>query len=88
MQTEIKIFEINRVDYRYDQDYLNSKLKEIETLGVDQQYALSLNCFYYEGTKKIFEALFVKQKPNLLEMELINMKLLPNSFKLFTEKRW
>ena len=41
-----------------------------------------------EEIKKIFETMFVKQKPNLIEMNLNIIKLFPNSFRLFTEKRW
>ena len=48
-------------------------------------------CLFHDEeqeVKKIFETLFVKQKPNLIKMELQDIKLLPNSFKLFAEKRW
>ena len=44
--------------------------------------------FNADDIKKNFETLFMKQKPNLIEMELYNMTLFPNSFRLFTEKRW
>ena len=60
-------------------------------MGVNEQYSLDINGFEdgeEEEIKKIFETFFMKQKPNLIEMELYNMKLFPNSFKLFTEKRW
>ena len=48
-------------------------------------------CLFHEEEeeiKNIFETVFMKQKPNLMKMKLINMKLFPNPFKLFTEKRW
>ena len=64
-------------------------LKQIETLGVDEQYSLYIHTFGdAEDIKKIFETAFVKQKPNLIEMKLENIKLFANSFRLFTEKRW
>ena len=61
-------------------------LKEIEAVGVDQQYSLYIDSFEddEEKIKTIFETVFVKQKPNLIQMTLHDMKLFPNSFKLFT----
>ena len=44
--------------------------------------------FHEEVMKELFETVFVKQKPNLIEMNLRFMRLFPNSFRLFTEKRW
>ena len=91
MLTSIKTTEINRFRHRFNQDYLDSKLKEIETLGIDEQYSLIIGYLRYgkeQEVKKIFETLFGKQKPNLIEMKLSDMKLFSNSFKLFTEKRW
>ena len=89
MQTEIKEIEIRGYYHRSNQNYLDTKLKEIETLGVDEQYSLNINDFGDEKEiKKIFESVFMKQKPNLIEMELSNMKLFSNFFSLFTEKRW
>ena len=89
METKIKEIKIDRYNKRYNQNYFDSQLKEIETLGVDEQY--SLNVFNFrseEEIKKIFETVFMKQKPNLKEMKLENIKLFANSFRLFTEKRW
>ena len=90
MQTEIKRINVHGYHYCSDKGYFDSKLKEIETLGVDEQYSLYIISFGddEEGTKMIFENVFVKQKPNLIEMNLHNMKIFPNSFRLFTEKRW
>ena len=90
MQTEIKGILIYGYYFTFKQDYLDTKLKEIQTLGVDEQYSLDINGFIYgeEKNKKIFEILFVKQKPNLISLRLLNSNLFPNSFKLFTEKRW
>ena len=90
MQRGIIEIKISGYDYHSDSDYLDSKVKEIETQGVDEKYSLHIHDFQYdeEGTKKIFETVFLKQKPSLIKMDLYNMKLLPNSFKLFTEKRW
>ena len=90
MQTETKRIIMNGYDQRSNQDYLDSQLKETEAVGADEQYYLVINGFRNEekGINKIFETVFVKQKPNLIKMELSNMKLFPNSFRLFTEKRW
>ena len=90
MQREIREVEINGYDHLYNKGYLDCKLKEIETLGVDEQYSLLINSFDddEEEIKKIFETVFVKQKPNLIKMDLYNMKLFSNSFESFTEKRW
>ena len=62
MQTEVKEMEINGCHYHYYEGYLESILKEIETLGVNQQCSLHLCNFIYERqeTKKIFETVFVK----------------------------
>ena len=51
MQTEIKQIVINRLE-RYRQGYINSKLKEIETLGIDEQYSLNISYF---GNEYAFE---------------------------------
>ena len=90
MQTEANKIEIDGLRVRSDQEYLDSILKEIKSLGVNEQYSLNIFNFMNEEEKikKIFETVFVKQKPNLLKMELRNMKLFPNFFRLFTEKRW
>ena len=89
-QTEIKKIEIYGFSHLSNQGYLDSVLKEIETMEVDEQYSLRISDFgdEEEGIKKIFETVFVKQKPNLIEMDLSDMKLFANSFRLFTEKRW
>ena len=60
-------------------------------MGADEQYSLLIKSFGdgdQQETTKIFETVFVKQKPNLLSMMLRYMKLFPNPFSLFTEKRW
>ena len=90
MQTEANKIEIDGLRVRSDQEYLDSILKEIKSLGVNEQYSLNIFNFMNEEEKikKIFETVFVKQKPNLMKMELRNMKLFPNFFRLFTEKRW
>ena len=48
MQTEVKEMEINGCHYHYYEGYLESILKEIETLGVNQQCSLHLCNFIYE----------------------------------------
>ena len=90
METEVNEIQINGYCHRTNRGYLDSKMKEFEAVGADEQYSLDITEFYNaeKGTKKIFEAIFVKQKPNLIEMKLSNMKLFPNSLRLFTEKRW
>ena len=91
MQTGVKEILINGYCYHgYGQDYLDSMLKEIETLGVDEQYSLLIHYFVdeEEEIKQIFETLIMKQKPNLIRMGLSYLKLFPNSFRLFSEKRW
>ena len=90
METEVNEIQINGYCHRTNRGYLDSKMKEFEAVGADEQYSLDITEFYNaeKGTKKIFEAIFVKQKPNLIEMELSHMKLFPNSLRLFTEKRW
>ena len=45
MQTEIKEIEISGNDHRSDQGYLASRLKEIETMEVDQRYSLNIHNF-------------------------------------------
>ena len=88
---EIKGIEISGYDHRSNQSYLDSELKEIKTLGVDEQYTLYISDFGDEGEeeiKRIFETMFVEEKPNLISMQLIDMKLFSNPFRLFTEKRW
>ena len=90
MESKIKEIKIKGLlRHRSDLSYFDSKLKEIMELGVNQQYSLVLFNFRYEEVmKKIFETVFMKQKPNLIKMKLSHMKLFPNSFRLFTEKRW
>ena len=90
METEIKKIVIYGYRHLFSQDYFDSKLKEIETLGVNEQYSLKIESFRNaeEEITKIFETVFVKQKPNLIKMVLSYLKLLPNSFKSFTEKGW
>ena len=41
-----------------------------------------------ENSKKYFETVFEKQRPNLLKINFNYVKLFPNSFILFTQKRW
>ena len=63
MQTETKRIEINRYDHHYYQSYLKSKLKEFETLGIDEQYSLNVSNFgddEEKEIKRIFETVFVK----------------------------
>ena len=92
MQTEIKQIEIRVFSHRSKPGYFDDSIrKEFEAVVIDEQYSLYINYLGYEKKqeiKKIFETLFVKKKPNLIEMKLIDMKLFSNSFRLFTDKRW
>ena len=45
METEIKEIQIYGYNHRYNQVSLDSDLKEIEAVGVDQQYSLHLYNF-------------------------------------------
>ena len=56
MQTEIKEIVIYRFRHSFNQSYLDSQLKEIETLGIDQQYTLDITGF---GDEYAFE--FIKK---------------------------
>ena len=85
----MKIIKIYGYHHRSYQGYLDTKLKEFETLGVDEQYSLDIDSFGdEEEIKKIFETVFMKQKPNLIGMQIYSIKLFPNPFRLFTEKQW
>ena len=53
MQTEIKEIHMSGYNFSYGQGYLDSQLKEIKTIEVDQQYSLYLYDFRDEEDKEI-----------------------------------
>ena len=53
MQTEIKKIHMSGYDHRSYPNHFDSKLKEIETMEVDQQYSLHLYDFRDEEEKEI-----------------------------------
>lgn len=62
---------------------------QVETLEDNEPYTLVVENFEDEKeSQKCFELLFSKQRPNLIKMNLFSVNLLPNSFRLFTEKNW
>ena len=71
MQTKIKEIKVNPFEYQ-DQGYINYMMKETQALGVDEQYSLNISDFddEEEEIKRIFETFFMKQKSNLISMNL------------------
>lgn len=64
-------------------------VKEVANLKTHQNYALTVEVFLNESiSNQCFEVLFGKQRPNLISMKIMRVKLFSNSFRLFTEKRW